>query len=67
MFSQRKYSPLPTNSGPQRKRAGGTAPWKRYALIGTAVTAVLLMGYSYTGSSKEVAWDAEAERESGAI
>jgi guanosine-diphosphatase len=64
MFSTRKYSPLPTNSGPQRKRAGGAAPWKRWAMIGTAVTVVLFMGYSYSGSSsRELAWEADAERE----
>ncbi|ORY29970.1 nucleoside phosphatase family-domain-containing protein [Naematelia encephala] len=62
MFSTRKYSPLPTSGDPRQRKRAGVAPWKRYALIGTAVLVVLLFGYSRIGGHKnygEEVWDAE--------
>ena len=37
--------------------------WKRYVAVGGAVCVLLLVGYSYSGSSKGdgVAWDSESE------
>jgi hypothetical protein len=64
MFTSRKYSPLPTSSGVQRKRAGGGMPgWKRWALVGAGVTLVVL-AFGFTGVGKKVngvVWDEESE------
>jgi hypothetical protein len=64
MFTSRKYSPLPTSSGAQRKRAGGSMPgWKRWALVGGGVTLVVL-AFGFTGVGKKangVVWDEESE------
>ena len=63
MFSSKKYSPLPTSSSPQRKRATqGFPTWKRYGLIATAVFVFIFLGYGFSGGSKNTeVWDAERE------
>jgi hypothetical protein len=63
MFNSRKYTPLPTNSYGQRKRAGGgMTAWKRWLLVGGAVSVLLVVGYSYSGPrNSAVAWDSESE------
>lgn len=50
MFSQRKYTPLPTssaNAGQRRRSGGGLPMWKRYILLGTAVVLVTGAGYVF--------------------
>ena len=62
MFSSPKYTPLPTSSGPQRKRAGGgLVAWKRWALLGTVILVLLVLGYSRVGGGDGEAWEAESE------
>ena len=63
MFSSRKYSPLPTSSGTQRKRAGGgLSSWKRWSIL--AVVLLILVGLSYVRYGPKTAddevWDAES-------
>ena len=63
MFSARKYTPLPTSSGQQRKRSGGgLAAWKRWIMLGGAVLILLALGYSYSSSSQDVSsWEDDRE------
>lgn len=66
MFGSRKYTPLPTSSNPQRRRAGGgISSWKRWALIGAAVSLVIILGYSQVPSRKGYSeWNEENDAES---
>lgn len=63
MFSTRKYSPLPTSTGAQRKRAQGAISWKKWAIVGTFTLILFGLGWSYTGSPKEydAGWELESE------
>lgn len=46
MFSNRKYSPLPTSANGHRRRAGGGLPtWKRYLMVGTCGALLVIGGY----------------------
>jgi len=64
MFSSRKYSPLPTSSGPQRKRAGaGLSTWKRWTILAMALLILVALGftrYSHKTYGEEEVWDAES-------
>jgi guanosine-diphosphatase len=63
MFPSRKYTPLPTNANPQRRRAGGgISAWKRWLLVGAGVSVVLVLGYSAVPSrdvTYEPTWSGE--------
>lgn len=68
MFGSRKYTPLPTSSNPQRgsgrRAGGGISSWKRWALIGGAVSLVIILGYSQVPSRKGYAdWIEEESAE----
>lgn len=63
MFQSRKYSPLPTSSGPRKRAGGGAAGWKRWVVVGVAVIVLVGLGYSRiphrSVAVEEEAWDAE--------
>ncbi|ORX33804.1 nucleoside phosphatase family-domain-containing protein [Kockovaella imperatae] len=60
MFSSRKYTPLPTSSGPQRR--SGMPVWKRWAFIGTGVLVLMVVGYARfpsTRSTYDETWETD--------
>jgi guanosine-diphosphatase len=66
MFGSRKYTPLPTSANPQRRRAGGgVSSWKRWAMVGAAVSLVIILGYSQVPSRKGYSeWSEDENAES---
>ncbi|KAL1411043.1 Guanosine-diphosphatase [Vanrija albida] len=46
MFSNRKYTPLPTSSNPRKRAGGGLTAWKRYLILGVATIVLALFGWT---------------------
>ena len=64
MFSNRKYSSLPTNSASHRKRSGGSmSTWKRWTVLAMIGLLIVALGYSRYGhkSYGDEVWDAAGE------